>query len=172
MVAPLVSLLVGVVVERRKAVSQWTDYVWRPLAVLPAVPAAPPWTQLDGDATCASYFIGTAQIALYRSETALYRDNLASGAPALWVILRSTDGDPAVALVAVTADPSEGEAYTEAGSDLVEIVPMPQSVRDTIDAFIVEHHVEQPFVKRQRDRTDTHSPARRDANGRKDEPRE
>ncbi len=53
--------------------------------------------------------------------------------------------------LAVTADPSEGEAFTEAGNDLVETVPMPGDIRDTLEAFVAEHHVERAFFKRQRD---------------------
>jgi hypothetical protein len=61
----------------------------------------------------------------------------------------------------VTADPAEGEAWTEAGSDLVDVVPMPEPVHAAIDAFIAEHHVEQPFHKRERDRADPEALARR-----------
>lgn len=42
----LVSIGVAVVVERRKAKSQWLDFVWRPVAVLAGIPAAEPWTAL------------------------------------------------------------------------------------------------------------------------------
>jgi hypothetical protein len=31
---------------------------------------------------------------------------------------------------------------------------MPASVRAIMEAFVAEHHVEQPFVKRKRDRAD------------------
>ena len=54
----------------------------------------------------------------------------------------------------MTADPAEGEAFTEAGNDLVETVPMPAAIAETMDAFIAEHHVERPFFKRQRDRAE------------------
>jgi len=30
-------------------------------------------------------------------------------------------------------------------------------VRDMVEAFVVEHHVEQPFFKRERDRADSES---------------
>ena len=63
-------------------------------------------------------------------------------------------------IFAVTADPAEGEAFTEAGSDLVDVVPMPQSVRAVIDGFVAEHHVERPFHKRKRDRADPEALAR------------
>jgi hypothetical protein len=72
----------------------------------------------------------------------------------LWVALRSTGVEPSYEIFAVTADPSEGEAFTEAGGDLVDVVPMPQSVRVVIDGFVAEHHVERPFYKRERDRAD------------------
>ena len=52
--------------------------------------------------------IGTAEVALYRTETGSYRDNLASGAPSLWVALRPTGVEPPYEIVAVTADPAEG----------------------------------------------------------------
>jgi hypothetical protein len=51
----------------------------------------------------------------------------------------------------VTADPAEGEAFTDAGNDLVETVPMPPAIIGSIGDFIAEHHVERPFVKRRRE---------------------
>lgn len=152
--APDLCIAVGVVVERRKATSPWIDFVWRPAAVLPGRPGAAPWSRLDGDDTRASFYAGGADVALFHTDTAQYRDNLASGAPLLWVVLRPTDGEPPYAVVAVTADPSEGEAYTETGSDLVDSVPMPEPVQTALAAFVAEHHVDQPFFKRARTRDD------------------
>ena len=157
---PLASTVVGVVVERRKAKSQWVDYVWRPVAALPGVPEALPWTMLDGDDEAARFYAGPAEVGLYRTDTAQYRDNLASGNPGLWVVLRPTDAEPPFQIVAVTADPSEGEAFTESGTDLVEPVPMPEPVRTMVEAFIAEHHVEQAFYKRKQKRADPEALAR------------
>jgi len=61
----------------------------------------------------------------------------------------------------VTADPSEGEGFTESAANLVERVPMPQPIQDLVAAFIAEHHVEREFFKRKRDRQDPESLARR-----------
>jgi hypothetical protein len=155
-VAPaLEHICVGVVVERRKAASAWIDHVWQPVAVLPGLPQAEQWTVLGTDSEAVTYYAGAADIALYRTETERYRDNLASGAPSLWVVLRSTGVEPPFAIVTVTADPAEGESFTQAGDDLVGAVPMPPAVRETLEAFAAEHHVEQPFFKRQRDRADS-----------------
>jgi len=154
-------IAIGVVVERRKAQSQWIDFTWKPVAVLAGQPEAAPWTVLSQDGDGATFYAGGADIGLYRTETGNYRDNLASRAPMLWVALRPTGGEPPYQLFGVTADPAEGEAWTEAGNDLVDVVPMPEPVREVIGAFVAEHHVEQPFHKRKRDRADPEALARR-----------
>jgi hypothetical protein len=160
--APLAQISVGVVVERRKAASPWIDFTWRPVTALPGVPAAAPWTQLSAAGDVTTFYAGASNVAFYRTDTAHYRDNLASGSPALWVALRPTGVEPPFDLVAVTADPSEGEAFTQNGDHLVDAVPMPEQVRALLAAFVAEHHVEQPFVKRKRDRADPEALARRE----------
>jgi hypothetical protein len=155
------TISIGVVVERRKAQSQWIDFTWKPVAVLVGHPDAAPWTMLSQDGDRTTFYAGPAEIALYRTETGNYRDNLASAAPMLWVALRSTGVEPPFDIFAVTADPSEGEALTEAGSDLIDVVPMPQDVQATIGAFVAEHHVEREFYKRKRDRADPEALAQR-----------
>jgi len=152
--APLVSIPVGVVVERRKAASPWIDYVWRPVTVLAGTPEATPWTPLAVEGDCATFYAGAASVGLHRSDTGNYRDNLASGAPALWVALRPTGVDPPFEILAVTADPSEGESFSETGHDMVEQVPMPDAIRAALADFVAVHHVERVFFKRTRDRAD------------------
>jgi hypothetical protein len=147
----LARMAVGIVVERRKARSQWADFLWRPVSAFAGAPAAASWTLLGTEAETSLFYAGEAAIELHRTETTNYRDNLASGAPALWVVMRSTGSEPPLELIAVTADPAEGEAFTDAGNNLVEAVPMPAAIAEIISRFIVEHHVERPFVKRQRD---------------------
>lgn len=146
----LARIPVGVVVERHKARSAWVDFLWRPVAVFAGKPSAAPWTPLNTEAETALFYAGEAVIELHRTETTNYRDNLASGAPALWVALRPVASEPPYEILAVTADPSEGEAFTDAGSNLVEVVAMPPEIVAAVARFIAEHHVERPFVKRQR----------------------
>jgi hypothetical protein len=158
---PLASIPVGVVVERRKAMSPWIDFVWRPIAALPGLPETEPWTQLHAGTDIATFYVGSAVVALFRSEAARYHENLTSGVPSLWVVLRPTDIEPPYDIVGVTADPSEGEAYTQSGADLVEAVPMPEATRAVIAAFVAEHYVEETFHKRRRDTADPEALARR-----------
>ena len=89
-------------------------------------------------------------IELRRTETTYYRNNLVSGEPKLWVALRSTGSEPPYELLIVTVDPAEGEGLTDAGRNLVETVPMPPDIADSVSQFIAMHHVERPFVKRGR----------------------
>jgi hypothetical protein len=149
----LARIIVGVVVERRKAKSPWLDFLWRPVSVLVGTPSAAPWTRISEEGEATTFYAGEAAIELHRTETANYRQNLASGKPALWVVLRPTAKDsagPAFDILTVTADPAEGEALTDAGNDLVAAVPMPAAIIAAIDGFYAEHHVERPFNKRQR----------------------
>ena len=161
-VLPLVKISVGVMVERSKGASQWEEFYWRPVSVLPGAPETPPWTKLNDDGEYTTFYAGSADVELYRTETANYRDNLQSGAPLLWVVLRPTESDPPYELAAVSADPAEGEAMTEADANVVDTVPMPQPMQEAIAAFVAEHHVEQEvFVKRKRDRANPEAMARR-----------
>jgi len=147
----LTRISVGVVVERRKAKSAWADVLWRPVSVFMGRPAAAPWTPLGGEDEIALFYAGEAVIELHRTETTNYRDNLASGTPSVWINMRPTASEPPYELLAVTADPAEGEALTDAGGNLVEAVPMPSDIIDVVERFVAEHHVERPFVKRKRD---------------------
>jgi hypothetical protein len=55
-------------------------------------------------------------------------------------------------LAAVTVDPAEGESWAALGNDLVDTVAMPAAVEAVVADFVSEHYVEQPFLKRERDR--------------------
>jgi hypothetical protein len=158
---PLATIPVGVIVERSKSANPWADFYWRAVSVLAGQPDTPVWTKLSGDGERTTFYAGTATVELYRTETGFYRDNLLSGAPGLWVALRVVDGDPPFTVSVVTADPAEGESLTETATDLVEQVPMPEAIQRVVAAFVAEHHVEQPFVKRKRDRANPEALARR-----------
>jgi hypothetical protein len=162
---PLLRIPVGVVVERCKADSPWIDFVWRGIGVLPDEPEMMPWTLIREQDGATLFYAGSATVDLYRSETERYRDNLSTGTPSVWIVLSPVEGPFPYAVAAVTADPAEGEAFTEAGANLVEAVPMPEVLHEAIENFINEHHVETEFVKRERRRADPEALARRHHEG-------
>jgi hypothetical protein len=150
-------LVVGLVVACRRIDNAWADTqlqtaAWRPVTIFPVPPDVAPWTPLGGGPQGAMYYAGAHEIALFSTDTASYRDNLGSGAPKLWVVMRPLGVEPPVEIVAVTADPAEGESHTEAGSNVVETIDMPPEVAAELALFVTEHHVERPMVKRKRDR--------------------
>lgn len=157
------ALEVGVVVERRKLNNPWADHSWAPVAVLPGAPAAAPWTVLEHSDEATRFYAGVVELEFFSSDTTYYRDNLRSGQPGLWVSLRPCDQPPGVVLGRVTADPGEGEALTETGTEIVELVPMPAEIRERLAAFVATHHVEREFFKRKRDRASPEALALRPA---------
>ena len=162
----LARMTVGIVVERRTSTSSWTDVAWRPVAVLAGAPDAEPWTPLGSEGGVETFYIGSGEIELYRTETENYLLNLSSRTPSIWVAFYPTGGEPPYALAAVTVDPAEGEALTEPGHGIVETVAMPDTVREVIASFISEHHVPRTFEKRKRDRADPEALSRRRPLGR------
>ena len=162
---PLLRIPVGVVVERRKADSPWIDVVWRGVGVLPGEPEMAPWTVVREQDGATLFYAGSTTVDLYRSEAERYRDNLASGTPSVWIVLSPAEGTWPYVVSAVTVDPAEGEAFTGAGANLVEAVPMPEVLHQAIENFIAEHHVQTEFVKRERRRADPEALARRHQEG-------
>ncbi|MBS3647642.1 DUF3305 domain-containing protein [Pseudaminobacter sp. 19-2017] len=153
---------VGVVVERRALKNPWVDHAWVPVAVLVGVPAAAPWTALHETTEVTRYYAGKVELEFFGTDTTMYRENLRSQQPSLWVSLRHTDAPPGVVLHLVTADPSDAESLTETGTDIIEAVSMPVEVQQRLAAFVEAHHVERPFVKRKRDPANPEALARRE----------
>ena len=79
----------------------------------------------------------------------------------MWIVLSPSDGENPYSIAAITADPAEGEGYTEAATYLIEEVPMPEAIRQVVARFVDEHHVEREFFKRKRGRADPEALARR-----------
>jgi len=160
---------IGIIVERRRLNNPWADHAWLPVAALPGAPEATAWTILGETAGATRFYAGALQLEFFSSDTGMYRDNLHSGRPCLWVALRPTDLPPGVKLQAVTADPAEGEALVEQGTDIVETLPMPAEIQQRLAAFIAAHHVERTFLKRKRDRADAEALAVRRGGGEAEE---
>lgn len=154
-------LTVGVVVERRALDNPWVDHVWLPSAILPGAPPVDAWTVLGEHGGVRQVYAGAHIISFFSTDTAHYRGNLTSGAPKIWVSLRRGDGEPPVSVIGVTADPAEGEAFTEAGDDIVEAVAMPSEIALRLAAFVEAHHIERDFHKRRREEADPEALASR-----------
>lgn len=145
-------IIVGLVVECLAPSNPWGEHIWLPVQILESVPDTPAWAVLGRGPDRARYYAGAFAVKLYSTGTAYYRDNLASERPCLWVGMRPQGDQPPLEILAVTADPTEGEGMTETGTNVVEVIEMPLALVEEIAAFIEAHHVERPFEKRKRDK--------------------
>ncbi len=145
------TIRVGVVLARERIGSPWEEFAWRPLAVMFPAPAENRCVTIRETEQAAIYLLGTTDIELHRKETGGYLENLSSGAPSLYVVLRRTaDSVPPLELHLVTASPTEGQAYGEGGDEIVGRVAMPDAIAEIVDLFVAEHHTHEVFVKRAR----------------------
>ncbi|MBU8538558.1 DUF3305 domain-containing protein [Falsiroseomonas tokyonensis] len=152
----------AVLVERRPGVTRWAEHAWRAIEVLEEAPEVVPWTLLrqepDGRAV---FFAGSAEVALYPTDTDNYRHNLASAQPLVWVLLRPAETPTGWRLQTVTADPGEAHLYADVGQDLLESLPMPPQLQAVMQDFCARHHKERGFWKRKRDQADPEALAHR-----------
>jgi hypothetical protein len=142
---------VAVLVERRRGVTPWQDWVWQPVEVLEQAPNLSPWSVLRQDERTTLYFAGMAEVALHPTDTDNYLHNLHADSPRLWVVLRPAEGEPSMALHCATVDAGEAHNYADAGNDLLEALPLPPGIAAWVEAFCARHHRQRGFQKRKRD---------------------
>jgi hypothetical protein len=146
------SMPIGVVVRKKPGITRWAKWSWQVVAVLPGAPQAE-WRELRREGDAIEYHAATLDLILWAAETEAYLANLSDGVPSIYVVLRAApDGDAPLDVAVVTASPFEGQDYADNGDDLVEKVPMPPGLIAWVRDFALEHHVEEEFVKRKRDR--------------------
>jgi hypothetical protein len=152
---------VGVLAERRPAVTKWAEEVWRVVEVLEQAPAVPDWTLLREEAGSSLFFAGMAEVVLHPTDTSNYKHNIEAERPLVWVALRPAATPAGFVLQTVTVDPGEAHLHADTGNDLVEALPMPPGLLAATADFIARHHVEREFYKRKRDKADPEALARR-----------
>jgi hypothetical protein len=154
---PQTYLRLAVLARSRAPVSRWAERGFVPLSVAMAPPEAAPGSRLGSAGEDETWYAGEHDLLLHSGDTGHYRDNLGTGRPVLWVALRRGG----LGIVAVTADPYEGEALAGDDGLAVGVVAMPAPVAAVLAGFVALHHVEQVFEKRKRKRADPEALARR-----------
>ena len=149
------SIALGIVVEKRKSSHPWADWSWKPVAVICNPPDDQPWSEMVSGDGYIQFHAATLQLVLHRKETEALKLNLMLDQPELYVILRNSEdleADFPYEPHLVTASSFDAQDYTDAGDDIVEKVVMPEPIAAFVQAFVEEHHVEEEFIKRRRDR--------------------
>ena len=143
-----VSMAVGVLIRRSPGVTRWQREVWTLAGVIPMAPPASWRLTREADGV-AEFHAGTLPLELHRKDTDSLIQNLTAQVPSVWVALRGA-GRPAVGRV--TASPFEASFNEIDAEDRVEKVSMPGALVEWVEAFVAAHHVDEPFIKRRRDR--------------------
>jgi hypothetical protein len=149
------SVPVGVVIAHERIGDPWREYGWRPVSVFLHAPDITEWRELRRGPDFTHYHAATLPLELHHKETPAYKLNLEDEAPSVYIVLREDPQSSAptpVTVQLVTASPYEAQAYGEAETDSIGRVPMPDALIEELRAFVAEHHREEPFVKRQRDK--------------------
>jgi hypothetical protein len=145
------SITLGVIIAHERIGHPWQEYAWRPASVFLGAPEVGEWRELRRDEASTYYHAATLPLELHAKETIGYVANLETGEPLVYVVLREGgEGGRPVEVALVTASPYDAEVYGYDGSEIVGSVTMPQPLIELMEAFVAEHHVAEPFVKRQR----------------------
>ena len=147
-----VSISLGIVVRKLPGVTRWIDHVWKAVAVLPGAGAAH-WKELRRDGDAIEYHAATVQLELFRTDTEAYLHGLSTKIPAIYVVMRESEGADPLDVVLATASPYEAQDYADTGEELVEKVPMPEGLVAWIRDYVEQYHQDEVFIKRRRDKS-------------------
>ena len=141
----------GVVIRRVPGVTKWAKHVWKAVAVLPGAGAAH-WIELRRDGGAVEFHASTLPLELFRTDTESYLHGLSAKEPAIYVVMRASENSDPLDVLLVTASPYEAQDYADTGEELVEKVPMPEGLVAWIRDYVEEHHEDEVFIKRRRDK--------------------
>jgi hypothetical protein len=152
-----ISIPLGIVVEKRKSTHPWGDWIWKPVAVFMNAPEGVSWVEMIRGNDYVRYHAATLPLTLHRKETEALQLNLMLDEPELYVILQE-HGDTGSQFPyrphIVTASSYNAQDFTDSDAYIIEKVAMPEGVAALIQAFVEEHHVDDVFKKRRRDKLD------------------
>lgn len=150
------TLPLGIIVEKRKSTHPWGDWIWKPVGVIPGAGPVDDWVMLQEGDGWTHFHIGTLPLTLHRKDTEALKLSIEHENPHLYVILREDDDPDGKPLRAysVTASPYDAQDYLDTSEDIIEKVPMPSAIFEWIKAFVAEHHREEEFKKRRREKID------------------
>ncbi len=147
-----VSIPLGIVIRKVPGVTRWVDHVWKAVAVLPGAGPAH-WKELRRDGDVIEYHAATVPLELFRTDTEAYLHGLSTKIPAIYVVMRESEGADPLDVVLATASPYEAQDYADTGEEFVEKVPMPEGLVAWIRDYVEQHHEDEVFIKRRRDKS-------------------
>ena len=151
---PSATMPLGIVVRKSPGVTRWVKWVWEVVGVLPgAAPAQ--WHELRRDGDTVEFHAATVDLDLWRTDTEAYLTGLSTRVPSIYVVMHKStevDAPQEVEILLATASPYDAQDYADSGEEIVEQVPMPAGLMAWIREFVDQHHQEEEFIKRKRDK--------------------
>lgn len=142
---------VGVVIRRLPGVTRWAQHSWKAVAILPGAADAN-WIELRREGDAVEYHAATLPLDLHGAETEAYLHGLSAEEPSVFVVMRDSDSQGPLDVLLITASPYEAQDYTDSGEEIVEKVPMTPGLMAWVEAFVQQHHQDEVFIKRKRDK--------------------
>ena len=146
---------IGIVLERRSSDNPWLDHEWQTVGLTLDVVDSEDWVLLYETDQVRRYLSPAVEVELHRAETEAYVYNLQSPEPSVFAVLRHDEESDEVVPFDVhvaTVSPYEAQDYLDCSEEQVDRIVLPEELCNWLQAFVDEHHVEQEFKKRKRDK--------------------
>lgn len=146
-------MMVGIVLRRKPGVTRWVKWVWEPTGLIPGAGPAN-WKVLREEDGATEYHAATLPLELHRADAEAYRVSLAMHPPSAFVVMRDGEGDgpDGMGLLTLTVSAYEAQDYLDSSEDIVEPVPLPESLVAWVTSFCSAQGEDAPFKKRRRDK--------------------
>ena len=146
------TMKIGVVIERRESDNQWIDHTWQVVSLIPGAAEVDQTNEIGRGQGWVQFHAATLPLELFRKETEGYKYNLSLDQPSVFVVLRDDDDDGSNEIIPfmATVCPYEAQDYMDSSEEMVQSVPMPDTVASWLAEFVETNHVYEPFKKRKR----------------------
>lgn len=141
-----------VILARKKIQSKWSDYVWEPVGVVLNAPKGVNGKVREEGDDWTHFFMECDPLELHRKDAPAYEESLRQeNGGSLWVVLGEEDDidEPLPYYVQlVTASAYEAQDYLDSGELIVEVVEMPELLREFVSDYVSRCPEEEKFIKR------------------------
>lgn len=146
-----VSMPVAVILQKQPAKSQWIDYLWEAISVIPGLhEGEQQFRPMHEEGDTGQYIFSGLTVTLHKDECESYYHNLMSPEPSCYVTARFDDAGQPIPFL-ITLDFDEAHAYLE-GDETVYAVNIPPEFYRWIEAYVIANYF--PVKRKKRKRND------------------
>lgn len=154
------SIHFSLIFERLASSHPWLDWEWKVAGMMPVADAdITRSARILEKGNAVTRWLGEpSRVDLHRSDVDAYVYNLTSPQASVYAVAHEREDSVAEGLVwrthLVTLSSYEAEEYAAGDDALIGKLPIPDDVREWLEAFVALHFKDEPFRKRRRDRLD------------------